>query len=144
MSFVFTEALRMLANKELGPADDLRALLVMTNTTVDSEEDLTNLAAFTTLDECDGAGYARVAFGGEVLNVDNANNRVLLDANDVTFPLLGAGTRPNQGLVLYKHVGADGVNKPIAFYDAAPFPVNGNGLDFIARVNALGLLALTA
>lgn len=140
---MFTEAKRQYAAKLLGLGDDFRFALVMTNNTLLADRDALNLGAITTLDECDGAGYARVALANEAVAADNPNDRALFDADDVTFPGLGPGTRPNAGVLLYKHVGADAVNIPVAFYDPAPFPVNGNGLDFLVRVNALGLLAFT-
>ena len=43
-------------------ADDIRIALVMTNTTVDTENDaITTIDDFTTLDEMDGANYSRAA-----------------------------------------------------------------------------------
>ena len=42
-------------------ADDIRGALLMLNTTADAEDEEVFMNGFTTLDECDATGYARVA-----------------------------------------------------------------------------------
>lgn len=145
MSFVYTEAKRRAAIGQLilDGTHDIRCALLMTNTTADTEEDVLTLATITTLDEYNGAGYARQALAGEVVTADGPNNRSLFDAVDPIFAALGAGVRSAQGLLLFRQVTNDADSFPIAWYDAAPFPVNGNGLDLTIRINAAGLLAFT-
>ena len=56
-------------------ADDIRVALVMTNTTVDTENDgMVNVDDFATLDECDGANYVR---NDEPLGTGQLRNMVM-------------------------------------------------------------------
>lgn len=98
---------------------DVRAALLMTNTTADTENTgLTYVSDITTLDECDDTGYARIALTSEANNVDVGNVRVELDAADLTFSgLSGNATRDAQGLLLYRHVTNDTDSPVIAFLD---------------------------
>jgi len=43
---------------------DLRIILVMSNTTCDTETGAQTMSDFTTIDECDGAGYAELDLAG--------------------------------------------------------------------------------
>ena len=117
--------------------DDIRLLMVMSNSTMGTEKDIEYLAGAhplgpTTLDECDGVGYARIALTGETIAVDHPNNRSEFTANNLApaWAALAVGTRQNIGIVIYKHVGADGVNIPIYWIDTCTgvgFPFDGNG-----------------
>lgn len=80
---------------------DYRARLLMSNTTADTENNIANLAAYSTRDDFDGSGASSVALTGEAVNVDAGNNRIEIDANDVAFGALGNGTRQIQGVILY-------------------------------------------
>lgn len=90
---------------------DIRMILCMTNTTVDTEQDGINfLDDFTTLDEHDGSGYARLALSGATPSVaiDTARDSVKLTvASNPVFPSLGAGTRDVAGVLFYVDVLAD-------------------------------------
>lgn len=143
-NFAFTEAKRALLAGELNLAtNDIRVLIVMTNTTADTEEDVATLAGFTTLDEADGSGYAREQLGsGAQVTADNANNRGEFDASDITFPSLVQGTRQFQALIVYQHNNGDTDHMPIAYIDDG-FPLWGNGADLTVQWNAQGILQAT-
>lgn len=89
---------------------DIRARLVMTNTTCDTENaGVVELSDYTTIDKSDSGGYADVALTGEVVNKDDGNGRAELDANDVVFSgMTGNATRDYQGVELFVYV--DGTN----------------------------------
>ena len=146
-NFAFTEAKRALLAGEINLAtDDLRVLIGMTNTTADVDDgtgiDAATLSAIT-LDEADGSGYVREQLGsGAAVTADNGNNRGEFDASDITFPSLVQGTRQFQALIVYKHVGADSSNVPIAYIDDG-FPLWGNGADLTVQWNAQGILQAT-
>jgi hypothetical protein len=148
MSFVYNEAKRLMMTGALNlgaGGHDIRAALVMTNTTADTEDDVNTFAGFTTLDEYDHGSYARVALGGEVVNEDAPNNRAEFDANDITFPALGAGTRQAQGMIIYRDTGGGaGSEVPIAFIDTGGFPFTGTGGDVIVTWNAEGIVQGTS
>lgn len=147
MSFVYTEAKRALLAGELDlDANDIRYIYVMTNTTADTQEDVTTIGAFTTLDEFDGSGYTAgvgIALTGEAVAADNTNNRGEFDANDSTVTGAGAGSRNIQGLLLLKFVTNLSSSLPIALIDTGGFPFNGNGGDITAQWNAEGILQAT-
>jgi len=106
-SHAFHETLRVALNA-LVSGKDLRAALLMTNTTADTERTITLMNAFATLDECDAGGYARVALASEAVATDAGNNRAEFDATDVSFTGLGGdATRDYQGVLIYEHVTND-------------------------------------
>lgn len=143
-NFVYTGAKTKLANADLDLASaDLRALLVMTNTTADTEKDVANIAAFSTLDEHDGANYARKTLADEAVAQDDANDRAELDATDVTWTALGAGTRQCQALVVYVHVTNDSDSYPFLYIDTGGFPFTATGADVTIQWNAEGIFQLT-
>lgn len=144
-NFVFTKAKEqtLLAAINYSTAD-LRILLVMTNTSLSTagQEDIATLGAATTLDEYDGSGYttAGAALATKVVTLDNANNRAFLDADDLTFAALGAGTRSCKAAILYKFVTNVGASLPIAYIDTGGFPFAGNGSNVTLQWNAAGIL----
>lgn len=136
MSFVYTPAKAALLRGDIDLATgDLRCLLVMTNTTADTDQDVANIADIGTLDEYDGANYARKTLTGEAVAEDAANNRGEADHSDVTWTALGAGTRQAAGLVYYLHVTNDADAILLAYVDTGGFPFAGNGGDVVLQVN---------
>lgn len=98
--------------------DDLRAILVMSSTTVDTENDgIAFLADFTTLDEFDGANNERKVLAGRAVVLDDGIDGAKFDFDDITWTALGAGARQIQSMLLYKHVTNDTDSVPIAFLD---------------------------
>lgn len=146
MSWISTNAKRALLAGELDfDAQTFRVALLMTNTSLAAagQEDVATVAGFTTLDESNGANYARQQLAGLAVTADNANNRALFDANDAVFATLGQGTRNLAGALLFRFVTNDADSVPVAWFDAAPFPFAANGLDLTLRWNAVGIIALT-
>lgn len=121
---------------------DLRVALLMTNTTADTEEEVTLMNGFTTLDEMDGANYARKTLASQAVAIDAAADRVEFDHEDLTWTALGNGTRAIQGMLLYKHVTNDTDSVPLAFIEFSATQ-NPGGSDFTVQVNAEGLIQLT-
>lgn len=149
MSFWYTPAKERLAKGDLDfdeAGNDIRVMLCMTNTTADTEQDAGTIAAFTTLDEYNGAGYARAALASQVVNRDDPNNRAEISATSpISFgSTVAAGTRSAQGALVYRHVDGTAANdQPIAWIDDGGFPVNGGGGPFELAINAEGLLQVT-
>lgn len=144
MSDWYTPAKVKLAKADLDfDSVDLRAKLVMSNTTCDTELDAANLAAFTTIDEYDGTGYSEIDFAGLIVNTDTANDRAEIDVNDGSFgATVAAGTRNWVGILFYVRVDGTAANDyPVAFHDLAANNGNGGAVDF--SVNAEGLLQVT-
>jgi len=146
VSWINTNAKRALLAGELDfDAQTFRVALLMTNTSlaVAGQEDVATVAGFTTLDESNGAGYARQTLTGLVVTADNPGNRGLFDANDAVYAALGQGTRNLAGALLFRFITNDADSVPVAWFDAAPFPFAANGLDLTLRWNAVGIIALT-
>lgn len=129
-NFAYTYAKRLFAKGDLDwdeAGHDMRIMLLMTNTTADTEKDKQTIATFTTLDECNGANYVRKALANQIVNQDDPNLRAEMDADDIVWTALGVGTRQNQGMVLYRFVTNDADSIPIAWIDTGGFPFDGNG-----------------
>lgn len=122
---------------------DVRVILVMTDTTIATEFAAQVLSDFSTLDEYDGANYARKAIGSQVVTEDDGTNKGIFDGSDVTFTALGVGSRQCQGMLLYAHIGADSANIPIAYIDTGGFPFDGNGGDVTVQWNVDGIAQST-
>ena len=149
MSFVYTPEKQRAATGAVNYAeagDDLRLMLVMTNTTADTEEDSSVIADITTLDEYDGSGYSRAALASQVVTQDSPNNRSEVSATSpVSFgATVGAGTRQAQAAILYRFVDGTAANDQlVAFIDTGGFPLNGGGGPFEFAINAEGILQIT-
>ncbi len=146
MSFVYTKAKQQLAVGGLDfSTSDMRVALVMTNTTADTEEDVSTISAFTTLDEFDGSGYSSggSALAAEAVAQDNVNNRAEFSATNLTFATLGAGTRSVQAALLYKFSGSFAASLPVAFIDTGGFPFTTNGGDINFTWNVEGIVQVT-
>jgi hypothetical protein len=146
MSFAYTPAKAAIARGELNWQEagaDIRALLVMSNTTADTEQDAQFVGDLATLDEYDGANYVRKVLTGQVVNEDDPNNRAEMDAEDATWTSLGVGTRQCVGLVIYKFVTDDAHSLLLFFIDTGGFPFDGNGGIIALQWNAEGLGQLT-
>lgn len=141
-SFAYNVAGKALLDKLLaGAAPTLRIRLVMTNTTVDTENDAKDsLDDFTTMDTHDGSGYVDKTLASITTAQDDANNRSTLDCADVTWTALGAGTRAIEGAILFlENSGAESGRIPLAFFDTTN--ISSNGGDVTLTINSAGLLA---
>jgi hypothetical protein len=101
--------------------------------------------------EFDGTNYARQSVTGQVVNEDNVDSEAEWDADDVTFPSLGAssGGQVIQTIVVYQQVGGDDttpaddpVLRVIDDSETAELPVQTNGGDFTISWAAEGIINL--
>ena len=133
---------------------DLRAILVMTNTTADTEKDKTTVGAYTTLDEFDGSGYTAAAGGvtldGEAVVLDaGGSNRAGVDATDEAFGNLGLGTRQVAGILVIRFVTNQSSSIPLFWIDTTSggttsFPFWTNGGSVTVTWNAAGIAYIQA
>jgi len=124
--------------------DTIRAALLMTNTTADTEIDtMPFVSSYTTLDECDATGYARVTLASKTVTEDTTNDRASFDAADCSFTGLGGNsTRAVQGALIFKFVTNDAASPPLFFVDfTADTPTTATQVDI--PWNASGLLLLS-
>jgi len=120
-SVVYNKALQQIAAGVYDlDGNDIRARLVMTDTTCDTENDgIVELSDFTTIDPADASGYADIDMDGLEVNLDDGNNRAEFDANDLVFSGLGGNaTRDYQGVLLYKYIsGSNAADLALCFID---------------------------
>lgn len=122
-------------------SNDIRILLVMSNTTADTDGAAEFVSSFATLDECDAAGYARTQITGRSVSIDTVAKEVALLAAQTNLPAFGAGTRQVVGAIIYKHVGADSANPVLFYLDAPPwFPFNAVGTAVRFKWDATGIV----
>lgn len=123
---------------------DIRARLVMTNTTCDTEVDAINtLSNYTTIDPANATGYADVALTSEAVNTDDTNNRAEFDAADISFTGLGGdASRAYQGVLIYKYVDGTNANDiPVCYVDfSSTIPATATQVN--VTWNAEGILQL--
>jgi hypothetical protein len=122
-------------------SDDMRLFLLMTNTTFDTDVDSDNTADYT-LDEMDGANYARQTLANEAVNTDDTNDRAEFDADDVSIAALGNGTRQMQGAGIHEFITNDAGSFPLCWIEFAA-TVNPGGSTFSIQFNAEGIVQLT-
>ena len=103
-------------------AADWRATFLMSTSSVLTETDAEFLTQFTTFGEFNGPGFSRVTLTGEAVNVDLANLRVELDADDFDFGALNAGSAAIKGLLLFVWGGSDGTSRPAVWLDQTKLP----------------------
>lgn len=138
--FVYTKACTKIATGTINfSTADLRIILCMTNTTAGTQEDTEFISGFTTLDEMDGANYARATLTSEAVNEDTTNNRAEFDFDNPVFTSLGAGTRSVAGFILYVHVTNDTDSYPVVWVDTN-FPFTANGGNLTLNINVEGFL----
>lgn len=147
-NFGYTDFKRglMEAEFDLNATDDIRYIYAMSNTTFDTEEDITTMAGATTEDYCDGANHDSTnghALENEVVTADNTNDRGEFDADDDTITALGVGTRQNVLSVMFKWDTTIGASHPMVQIDTGGFPFDGNGGDVTFTWNAEGIIQVT-
>lgn len=139
-SKVYNEGKKQIADIDWTAAT-LKALLLMTNTTADTEDDgIATTANFTTLDEHDGAGYARVTLANATITKEDGSDRAKLSCDDFSFATLGAGTRQAAGVLIVVDVA--GTLYPISWHEFTT-PRDADGGDFVCDVSATnGLITI--
>jgi len=131
--------------------DTIKVMLVMSNTTVDTETSKDVVgggSGFTTLDEFDGSGYTG-GFGGAGRKTlsnksvsDDGTTFTFDNTVDPTWTALGAGSRQIDGALIFRAGSADDTDAvPIAFLDATNLTTNGS--DVTLNLSASGILSFT-
>lgn len=119
-------------------AADVRAILVKTTTSVDTQDGIQFIAGYAVLGECTCASYTRKALTGEAIAIDLVNKRAEFTSDPIVWSALEAGNTL-QGVLLYVHVTNDADSMPIAFLEfASNWVTDGGGLTLTP--NAQGLL----
>jgi hypothetical protein len=137
------------ADLDFNAPDDIRVLLLQAATDEDADDSsITAILARAGTTQLTTTGYTRAdgTLAGEATTIDLANDRGEFDATDAVFSTVGPqdGTETVVAFVVYKYVGLDSLNIPIAFVDAATnLPLTPNGSDITIQWNAEGILQTT-
>lgn len=116
----------------------LRVALTTSSYTPDNAHD--TMADIT--NELSGGSYARQVVTQVAAAEDDANDRAVLDAADVTFPTLGlAAGSPKYAILYVEGGGTDATRDLIAWVDLGT-PITPDGSDVILRWDATGLMFL--
>lgn len=128
-------------------ADTIKAILVMTNTTADTDTGADNVDAITTLDEMDGSGFTwgHGNTGRKTLSnitaSDDGTTFTFDNTADITWSTLGAGTRSITGVLIAKEGTADDTTAiPICFLEVTDTAANGG--DITIAFHASGILTI--
>jgi len=98
--------------------DNLDALLLMTNTTADTEPDAATVDGITTLDEGDATGYAHEDITTPAVSADDTDNEMVWSSDNwVWSGLSGDATRDYQGALVVKYVDGGTGDIPLLFVD---------------------------
>lgn len=117
----------------------IRVLLTSTSYTYDPDH---STVADVSGSEIGVTGYARATLASPTVTVDAANNRVVLDAADVTYSSLAAGATIGGAVLFRRAGGADASSDPLlAFVDLTDTPTNGG--DVIVQWSASGITRIT-
>jgi hypothetical protein len=120
--------------------NNVEILLVMNTSTAPTERDgITFVNNYTLLDECDGTGYVRKTLSEKTSSADDANDQAAFDFEDITWLLLGNGTRPLVGLLLIRKV-IDDTDSPAGIFLPFPAETDPGGGDFTVRIPVGGAI----
>lgn len=111
---------------------DIRAILVMTNTTADTEQTAQTLADITTVDEMDGLGYVELdcTITSNAYDATDFRWEIVTTAGEplTSAGIMTAGSRDVQAILFKRYV--DGLNGDVPWlYDDTPtiFPFDPQG-----------------
>lgn len=142
-NFWYLEAILAVTKKEIdltpSTGDSIRALLVMDNSTADTDVSAKFIDDFTVFDEMNGSGYVRKVITTTSIGIDAPNSRVELIANNSVWSALGAGSRDVKASVIFKFVTDDSDSPVLAYVDTGGFPFTATGADFTINWNAEGI-----
>lgn len=127
---------------------DVRALLIKTtdNGALPSSawdvdlNDVAALLAVTNIDELTGTGYVRKTMAGFTVTEDDTGNQSIMDANDITWTGIDAGTA--RAIVVYKYNASDSSAELISIHDTN-FPKVTNGGDLTVQWPSTGVITGT-
>lgn len=99
-----------------------------------------NFVADLGANESTGTGYVRKALASKTATEDDTNDRASLDAADVVWAGLDAGTV--QAAVVFRQVTTDS-DSEVLFYMDSGFPFTSNGGDLTWQINAAGVATVS-
>lgn len=132
----------LIGNSSLNWAtDDIRVLLLDNADPYTFSPDHNFVADLTpATNELAGTGYVRKVLGSKAVTENDTNDRAELDAADVVWTGLNAGTA--KAAVVFRQVTTD-ADSELLFYMDSGFPFTSNGGDLTWQVNAAGIATVS-
>lgn len=146
MSFLYNAGTTAIADGTVDLlTDSIRARLVMTNTTCDTQNDgMVNLNDFTTPDYGDATGASNQVLGTKAVTKEDASDRAIFTSASVVFSgMSGDATRNYQGMILYEHVDGTDANDLVLAYIEFSAPVVKEATQVTVSCPAAGWLTFT-
>lgn len=122
----------------------IKAALLSTNTTADTENSSkAYVGDIGTLDEFDGANYARKTLSNKTFSKSDGSSLGKFTADNLTWTALGAGTRGVQGVLLLNYVTNDAASHLISWHEYSSTKTM-DGSDFTSTWDGTnGIITLT-
>ncbi|MFQ5641666.1 MAG: hypothetical protein ACE5IR_27135 [bacterium] len=151
-SFIYNTAKKEIMDNTIDlDTDTLKVMLVTSSYVANADDDVVDASgANDPVDhELTGTGYiagwgnsGRKALTSVTATADKTNDRAELDAADLTWSGINAGTAA--AAIIIKEGGAnDTTSRLIAYIDSGGFPITTNGGDLTVTWNAEGIIHLT-
>lgn len=117
-------------------SNDIRVALLGTALVEATVQDADTLSGIT-LDEVVATNYVRKSLT-ETVTTDDANNRGVFDAADVTWTDLGGAANDTiAAALIYKHVTNDSDSVPLIHLDVTDTPTNGGPVTLVFHANGI-------
>jgi hypothetical protein len=124
-------------------SDTIKAALVTSTYTPNADDQFIDTGGASDVVDARVSGTTDQTLGSKVLSKDTTNDFAYLDAGDVTFTAVTAGSTI-AGVVVYKDTGTPTTSKIIAYYDVTDTATNGGDITIQwATVANGGILKLT-
>ena len=114
----------MKATLDMDAASNIRARLLMTTTTIDTEKTKTTIGGFTTKGESDDTSYSQQTLTSTSVVKDDTNHQAEFTSANVTFNLAGNAANDYVGHVLVDNVDGGNGDIPVCFneFQGQPIP----------------------
>ena len=139
-SALYNRGLKSILNGDvtLG-TETIKALLVDSGYVLDVDHNVVNDLTPGT-NELSGTGYVRKTLTSVTITQDDTNDRATLDAADITWSSINAGTADAMVLYITQNSDNDADNILLAYIDSGGFPSLTDGGDLTVQFNTAGIL----
>jgi hypothetical protein len=117
----------------------IKALIVDSTYTFDDNDTVVSDVVAGEVTNATGTGYERKTLAGKTVTVDQANDRVVFDASDLTYTAIETN-ETWAGLVVFLDTGSDATSKLICYLDIDALVTNGS--DATISFDSAGLFRL--
>lgn len=119
-------------------ADTIRVMLVDNTYVFNADHDFVSEVSGS---ELSGTGYTRPTLANVTVTLDDTNDLAYMDADDLVWSSINAGTA--DAMILYKFVTNDADSALLGYIDSGGFPVTTNGGDLNVTWAAAGILKIS-